>query len=174
MPLDFPNQATQKIYSKNKIIKVFLYLLMTDTESGSLEFIIIAEDCCDVSKREMRDILKIFLDNDIHHMLDLSGEFFEQFGKHNQAIRKQVGLYEFENIEQGIICAICVNPKEHFELYEIYYETNKKHKGVRKGTKGMSLDNYAGRILTIDEACDGTKCFAKKGKQTRFQNKKGT
>ena len=70
--------------------------------------------------------IKIFLDNDIHHMLDLSVEFFEQFGKRKEAIQKLVGLYEFENIEQGIICTICVNPKEYFELYGIYYETNKK------------------------------------------------
>ena len=111
----FPNQDTQEIYNKNQIIKVLLYLLMTDTDSGSLEFMVIEEDCCDVGEREMRDILiKIFLDNDIHHRLDLPGEFFELFGKRNEAIRKQVGLYEFENIEQGIICAICVNPKEYF------------------------------------------------------------
>ena len=84
-----------------------------------------------------------------------------------------MGLYEFENIEQGIICTICVNPKEYLELYGIYYETNKKHKGVCKDTKGMDFDNYAGRILTIDEAHNSTKPFAKKQKQTRFQNKKG-
>ena len=96
----FPNQDTQEIYNKNQIIKVFPYLLMTDTDSGSLEFMVIAEDCCDVGEREMRGILiKIFLDNDIHHRLDLSGEFIEQVGKRNEAIRKQVGLYEFENIE---------------------------------------------------------------------------
>ena len=84
-----------------------------------------------------------------------------------------MGLYEFENIEQGSICAICVNPKEYFELYGMYYETNKKQKGVRKGTKGMDFNNYAGRILTNDEAHHGTKRFANKQKQTIFQNKKG-
>ena len=53
---------------------------MTDTDSRSLEFMINAEDCCDVGEREMRDIvIKVYLDNDIHHRLDLSGEFFEQF-----------------------------------------------------------------------------------------------
>ena len=170
----FPNQDSPEIYNKNQVIKVFPYLLMTHTDSGSLEFMVIAEDCCDVGEREMRDILiKIFLDDDIYHRLDLSGEFFEQFGKRNEAIRKQVGLYEFENTEQGIICAICVNLKEYFELYGTYCETNKRHKGVRKGTKGMDFDNYAGRILTIDEARYGTKHFAKKQRQTKFQNKKG-
>ena len=40
----FPNEKTQAIYARYKIIKVLPYLLMTDTDSGSLEFIIIAED----------------------------------------------------------------------------------------------------------------------------------
>ena len=37
----------------------------------------------------------------------------------------------------------------------------------------MDFNNYAGHILTIDKARDGTKRFAKKQKQTRFQNKNG-
>ena len=86
---------------------------MTDNDSGSFEFIVIAEDTCDCGERELRDILlNIFLDNKIHQRLDMSGEFFKQFGKRNEAVRKQDGLYKFENIEQGIICAICINPKE--------------------------------------------------------------
>ena len=147
---------------------------MTDTDSGSLEFIIFAEDSCDCGEREMRDILlKIFLDNDIHKRLDLSNEFFEQFDKRNLAVRKQVGLYEFENIEHGIVCAICVNPKEYLEVYGILFDINKKHKGVKRGTKGMNFEKYARRILTIVEAREGTNRFSKKQKQTRFENKKG-
>ena len=76
--------------------------------------------CCDCGEREIRDILlRIFLDKKIHLRLDLSGEFFDNFSKRNEAIRKQVGLYKFENIEHGIICTSCVNPKEYL------YETNK-------------------------------------------------
>ena len=36
----------------------------------------------------------------------------------------------------------------------------------------MDFDNYASRILTLEEAEEGTKRFSKKQKQTRFQNKK--
>ena len=161
----FPSEEPSLIYTRHRIIKVLPYLLLTDTDSGSLEFIVIAEDTCDCGEREMRDIiLKIFLDNEIHQRLDLSGEFFEHFRKRNEALPKQVGLYEFENIEQGIIYAICVNPKEYFELYGIYYETKKKHERVRKGTKGMDFDKYAGRIFTIEEAKESTRRFAKKQK----------
>ena len=167
----FLNVETSNLYVHNKIIKILPYLLMTDTNSASLEFIVIAEDTCDCGEREMRDVLiYIFLENNIHSRLDLSGEFFKQYGKRNELVQKQVGLYELENIEQGIICALCINPKEYFELYGIYYETNKKHKGVRKGAKGMDFDNYSSRILSMEEAEGGTRRFSKKQKQTRFQN----
>ena len=140
----FPNEKTQAICTRPKIIKVLLYLLMTDTDLGSLEFIIIAEDSCDCGEREMKDILlKIFLGNDIHKRLDLSKEIFEQFNKQNLAVRKQVGLYEFENIEHGIVCTICVNPKKYLEVYAILFDINEKHKGVKRGANGMSLGKYA-------------------------------
>ena len=166
----FPEEKTLLVYGN----KVLPYLLMIDTDSASLEFIVIAKDSCDCGEREMRDVLlRIFLENDIQRRLDLSGEFFEQFSMRNVAARKQVDFYEFKNIEHGIICAICVNPKEYFELYGILYETNKKQKGVRKGTKGMDFDKYASRILTIEDAREGTNRFANKQKQARFQNNKG-
>ena len=37
----------------------------------------------------------------------------------------------------------------------------------------MDFDNYTGRILHIDEARESANRFARKNKQTRFQNKKG-
>ena len=44
---------------------------------------------------------------------------------------------------------------------------------MSKGTKGMNFDNYSSCILTIKEAKEGSSRFAKKQKQTCFQNKKG-
>ena len=43
----FPNEESSLIYTRHKIIKVLLYLPMTNTNSGSLEFIVTAEDSCD-------------------------------------------------------------------------------------------------------------------------------
>ena len=131
--IPFASRTRNLIYACHKIIKVLPYLLMTDIDSGSVEFVVVAEDSCDCGKQEMMDIiLKIFLENDIQHRLNLSGEFFKQFDKGNEAVHKQVSLYEFENIEHGFVCIVDVNPKEYFKFYVILYETNKKHKGVRK------------------------------------------
>ena len=115
----FPNEETSLIYTCHKIVKVLPYLLMTNTDLGSFEFMVITEDSCDCGEREMRDILlRIFLDNNIQHRLHLFGTFFTQLSKRNEAVRKQIGLCKFENVESGIICAIFVNPKEYFDLYE--------------------------------------------------------
>ena len=98
---------------------------MTDTDAGSLKFIVIVEDPCDCGEQETRDILlRIFLDNDIQHRLHLSGNFFAQLYKKIEAVRKQASFCKLGNIEHGIICAICISSKEYFELHGIYYETN--------------------------------------------------
>ena len=51
----------------------------------------------------MRDILlRIFLDNDIQHRLDLSGEFFAQFNKRNEAFHKN-HLHHLRQPQQFVI-----------------------------------------------------------------------
>ena len=65
-------------------MKVRPYLLMTDTDSGSLKFIVIAE---------MRDVLlRIFLDNEIHLRLDLSSEFFDMFETRNKFCKRNKAI----------------------------------------------------------------------------------
>ena len=44
----------------------------------------------------------------------------------------------------------------------------------RKGTKGMDFDKYASRILTTEDAREGTNRFGNKQKQIQFQYNKGT
>ena len=132
----FPNEKTHALYYENKILNVFSYLLMTDIDSASLMFTIIADKSCNSGEREMRNVmLKGFLENDICDWLDSSNELFDQFNKRDVSVRKQVDLFEFENIEHRIICAI-----------KVFYETSKKPMGVRNETKGMDLDNYMRRI----------------------------
>ena len=146
---------------------------MTDTDSTSLMPVIIADKSCNLGEREMRWVmLKVFLEYDIYYRIDSSHKFFEQFEEKKERLRKQVGLYEFENIEHGIICSVNVNPKEYQELYGIMYDTNKKHKGVQKGTKGMDFDNYANRILSLNDVRESTNRFPKKTSKHVFRTKK--
>ena len=59
--------------------------------------------------------------------------------------KKEVGLYEVENIDNPNICTISINPKEYFGKFKDR-NINKKHKGVRRDAPGMSFENYAARI----------------------------
>ena len=56
-----------------------------------------------------------------------------------------MGLYEIENIDNQNICTIAVNSKEYFEKFK-NRKINKKHKGVRRDTPGMTFESYAMRI----------------------------
>ena len=90
-------------------------------------------------------------------------DYYKKFGIHNRNLRKQMGLYEVENIDNPNVCAIVVNPKEYFEKFR-NKSINKKHKGVRKDTKGMCFEAYVSRILEIDK-----KPNKKKKKKKRFR-----
>ena len=56
-----------------------------------------------------------------------------------------LGLYEVEHIDNSCYVTLAVNPKEYFESNS----TNKKHKGIKKGSAGMEYENYAERIKPL-------------------------
>ena len=73
--------------------------------------------------------------------LDVSDNFWEQFNVQNKAVKKQVGLFEIENINKANIITIALNPKEYYEKY-IDYSDNKKHKGPKRGTPSMDFEAW--------------------------------
>ena len=87
--------------------------------------------------------------------LDTSHDFFDQFLCRNEATKKQVGLYEVENIDNPTLVTIAVNPKEYIEIFK-NKALNKKYKGIKKSTPGMNFESFAKQTI----------------KQTRFQLKR--
>ena len=65
------------------------YILMTDTDSALLMFIIIEDRNCDVGEKTMK---KKNAQNNIYQRLDTSNKYFEQFNKKNSRIRKYIRL----------------------------------------------------------------------------------
>ena len=84
----------------------------------------------------------------------------------DKTVKKQVGLYEVESIDNPNVIIISVNPKEYFENYRDRI-VNKKHKGLKRDTPGMNFEAYAQRICSLHEFCANQK--PKKIKQKRFQ-----
>ena len=84
--------------------------------------------------------------------LDVSDNFWAQYGIQRKELKKQVGLYEVENINYANISTIAVNPKDYFEKYKDY-SINEKHKGVKTNTPGMDFEEYSAIISTLHEFC---------------------
>ena len=108
-----------------------MYLILTDRDSCSCFFNFICKSECNMKESESRNLIfQILKQSKIAEKLNASDPFWSQFKMRNKNVKKQMGLYEIENISNAKICMIAVNPKEYFE--KIQNRTlNRKHKGVR-------------------------------------------
>lgn len=59
----------------------------------------------------------------------------------NANLRKKLGYFSIENIDDPYLVIVAVKPKEYFEQFESD-NVNKKHKWLRKGASGMEFENY--------------------------------
>ena len=149
--LHFPeeNPIVAAIYEKYKIDEIRCYQILTDTDSTSIQFIVISDPSSTYQECDVRDILfEIFSKTEIRERFDKSNEFWKKFSVHFPENEKVLGLYEVENINDPCYVTLAVNPKEYFEYFESE-KCNKKHKGIKTGAKEMEYDNYAERIKPI-------------------------
>ena len=107
----FPDEEVKEIYKRYKIIKTFVYLILTDTDSCSLQFTFITELKSSISEDEARKLIFEILLLKKGKRLDTSDEFFDLFLCRNESTKKQVGLYEVESIDNANLVTIAVNPK---------------------------------------------------------------
>ena len=59
----------------------------------------------------------------------------------NANLRKKLGYFSIENIDDPYLVIVAVKPKEYFEQFESD-NVKKKHKGLRKSASGMEFENY--------------------------------
>ena len=107
----------QRYTKKNEIVKVFIYLILTDTDSCSLQFTFINKLSSNITEDRARDIIFEILISKLRDRLDTSHEFFERFSCRNIATKKVVGLYEVESIDNPNVVTIAINPKEYLEVF---------------------------------------------------------
>ena len=149
--LSFPeeNPIVAKIYAKYNIEQVLCYLVLTDTDSTSLQFIIVSGLTSSYPECNVRNIFfEIFTYIEIRHRFDKSDKFWRRFDVHCPQNQKVLRLYEVEHINDPCYVTLAVNPKEYLEYFKS--ETvNKKHKDIKKGTQGMKYENFAERIKPL-------------------------
>ena len=70
----------------------------------------------------------------------------------NKLLKKQLRIFELENINNASIITIALNPKDPNEKY-IDHSDNEKHKGWKRGIGSMDFDSYSGRMVDLNEFC---------------------
>ena len=116
--LSFPDQHVQEIFAQNEIMKCYIYLILTDIDSCSIQFVFLNKLCSRISEDKARDLIFDILILKLGERLDTSHEFFDRFKCRNKAIKKQVGLYEVKSIDNPNIITLAINPKEYFEVFK--------------------------------------------------------
>ena len=87
---------------------------------------------CSVSEEKARNtIFEVTLKSKVFDQLNLSAKFYEQFDCRNEKLKKRVGFFEIESIDEPNVITIALNPKEYYERF-INHSDNKKHKGLKK------------------------------------------
>ena len=122
----FPNEEIQKIYKKHKINKCYLDQNLSDTDSSSMFFVFICDLQCNLKENEAKDLIfEIILKSKLFDRIDLSTDYFEKFQRKNPDLKKQVGLFEVENIGKTNIITIALNTKEYYEKFNDYSDKKK-------------------------------------------------
>lgn len=67
-----------------------------------------------------------------------------------ETLKKCLGYFEIEHIDNPCFVAVAVKPKEYYESFEDN-NFNKKHKDIKKGFSGMDFENYTRRILSVND-----------------------
>ena len=168
----FPDETISEIYERNDILKVFIYLILTDTDSCSLQFTFINRLSSNITEDRARNIIFEILILKLRDRLDTSHEFFERFSCRDPTTKKVVGLNEIESIDNPNVVTIAVNPKEYLEVFR-NKGINKKHKGIKKTTPGMNFESFSTRIMDTREYTHAQK-KAKSLLQSKFKLSKTT
>ena len=149
--LAFPeeNPIVQQIYDKYNIGWIYCYHVLTDTDSTSLQFIIVSDPNSTFPECDVRDILfDIFSRTEIRNRFDKSEEFWKKFDVHMPQNQKVLGLYKVENINDPCLVTLAVNPKEYLKYFKSE-NVSKKHKGIKKGSVGMDFEKFAEMIKPL-------------------------
>ena len=166
----FPDEDVLELYAQNYIIKCFIYLLYTDTDSCFIKFLFLRDIKSHITENATRELIfKIIMQSKIGPRIDTSDIFFEQFDCRNPSLNIQVGLYEVESIDNPNVVTVALNPKEYFEVFR-NKNFNKKHEGVKKATEAIDFESHASRIMDLREY-DSIDKKPKQLIQKRFQTK---
>ena len=93
--------------------------MRTDTDSICIFFIFIWNPKSSIQDSKFEDILfAVIKENEILHRFDTSHKFWKKFSVSNESLKKKLGYYSIENINDPCLVTIAVNPQDCIETFE--------------------------------------------------------
>ena len=154
------------------IESIFPYSVLTDTDSICIFFIFTCNPSFNVPNENFFNVLfEVIINSKILNRFNTSHKFWDGFNVRNTNLRKTLGYFAIENIDNPCFVTAAVSTKEYFEQFESD-NVNKKHKWLRKGVSGMEFENYSRRINSVYEIESFGQTINEKLSQFRFSVKK--
>ena len=167
----FPNKKTIEIYEKYQVDYIYPFHNLMGTDSTSILFLFACSAQRKITDEKYRYCLfEVFAANDILHRFDKSHEFWEKLSVRDITLKKMLGYYEIEHIDDPCEVTVAMNPKEYIKKFQ-REKVNKKHKSLKTGTIGMESENFAKSINTVREIETFGELDAQKHSQFRFSVK---
>ena len=147
----FPNKETNKIFEKYAIEYVYPYHVLTDTDSTSIQFLFVCKNDDTIEDSKYRDVIfEVICKNKVLERFNTSHTFCEKLSVRDESLKNKIGYFEVEHIDDPCYVTIAVNPEGHIKKFESD-KINKKHKDLKKGSRGMDIQNFGKRINPVKD-----------------------
>ena len=135
----FPDEKVQKILQKYMIEKVHIYHVLTNKDSTCLKFLFVSKLDSAICENKYRDVIfEIIIASEVYNRFDTSHKHWEKFDARKENLKKCLGYFEIERIDNPCILTIACNPKEYYEVFEDR-EVNKNIRGLKKDLAAWDL-----------------------------------
>ena len=109
----FPDKKVLEIFEKHMIEKVYTYHVLTDTDSTCLKFLFVSDPSSNIPNSKYREIIfEVIIASEVYNRFDSSDKYWEVCDARKDDLRKRLGYFETEHIDDPCILTIACNPKE--------------------------------------------------------------
>ena len=83
----FPDEEVKELYARHEILKCFIYLILTDTDSCSIQFLFLSGLTSKITESQARKLIFEIILLKIGHRIDTSHDFYADYLCQNKTLK---------------------------------------------------------------------------------------
>ena len=100
----FPNEKVKEIYNKYLIEKVYMYHVLTNTDSNCLQFLFISDPKSNICKQKYGEIIfEVIVTSKTYNRFDSPHQYWDLFNSRQEILHKCLGYFEIENFNKTLV-----------------------------------------------------------------------